>query len=246
MDLCVRHIYRFVVTSHGITVRMKLQMEKNAAAGRTPSSVPMPTPPPSSLNLSSPKFGPLSPVNTNPLNDAKSVNNKIEPSHFSLPPSYGEDDRGGNALPSRGLSSEHLELQRNDRLPSGGTHVPGYFYFSLCVFLSFFIFDILTVHFKRQLQNSFFDAVTSGTLEAIRERMKSISLATTVGNADPSNRPLMSMNGNISHVVSNHGPGTEHSSVENTIQSGVLPMDEKALSGLQARMERLKSGSMEF
>ncbi|KAK6797544.1 hypothetical protein RDI58_005246 [Solanum bulbocastanum] len=183
------------------------QMEKNAAAGRTPSSVPMPTPPPSSLNLSSPKFGPLSPVNTNPLNDAKSVNNKIEPSHFSLPPSYGEDDRGGNALPSRGLSSEHLELQRNDRLPSG---------------------------------------VTSGTLEAIRERMKSISLATTVGNADPSNRPLMSMNGNISHMVSNHAPGTEHSSVENTIQSGVLPMDEKALSGLQARMERLKSGSMEF
>ncbi|KAH0719320.1 hypothetical protein KY285_015351 [Solanum tuberosum] len=183
------------------------QMEKNAAAGRTPSSVPMPTPPPSSLNLSSPKFGPLSPVNTNPLNDAKSVNNKIEPSHFSLPPSYGEDDRGGNALPSRGLSSEHLELQRNDRLPSG---------------------------------------VTSGTLEAIRERMKSISLATTVGNVDPSNRPLISMNGNISHVVSNHAPGTEHSSVENTIQNGVLPMDEKALSGLQARMERLKSGSMEF
>ncbi|XP_055805496.1 protein MOR1 [Solanum dulcamara] len=189
------------------------QMEKNAAAGRTPSSVPMPTPPPSSLNLSSPKFGPLSPVNTNPLNDAKSVNNKIEPSHFTLPPSYGEDDRGGNALPSRGLSSEHLELrqqlgeQRNDRFPSG---------------------------------------VTSGTLEAIRERMKSISLATTTGNADPSNRPLMSMNGNISHVVSNHAPGTEHSSVENTIQSGVLPMDEKALSGLQARMERLKSGSMEF
>ncbi|MCD7457741.1 Protein MICROTUBULE ORGANIZATION 1 [Datura stramonium] len=189
------------------------QMEKNAAAGRTPSSVPMPTPPPSSLNLSSPKFGPLSPVNTNPLNDAKSVNNKVEPSHFSLPPSYGEDDRGGNALPSRGLSSEHLELrqqfgeQRNDRLPSG---------------------------------------VTSGTLEAIRERMKSISLATTAGNVDPINRPLMSMNGNLGHVVSNQAPGTEHSSVENTLQSGVLPMDEKALSGLQARMERLKSGSMEF
>ncbi|XP_060193009.1 protein MOR1 [Lycium barbarum] len=189
------------------------QMEKNAAAGRTPSSVPMSTPPPSSLNLSSPKFGPLSPVNTNPLNEAKSVNNKVEPSHFSLPPSYGEDDRGGNTLLSRGLSSEHMELrqqlgeQRNDRLPSG---------------------------------------VTSGTLEAIRERMKSISLATTVGNTDPSNRPLMSMNGNISHVVSSQDPGTEHSSIENTLQSGVLPMDEKALSGLQARMERLKSGSMEF
>lgn len=119
-------------------------MEKNAAAGRTPSSVPMPTPPPSSLNLSSPKFGSLSPVNANSLNDAKNVNIKVEPSHFSLPPSYGEDDRSGNALPSRGLSSEHLELQqqlgeqRNDRLPSGGTHVPSYFYSSLCFPLSFF------------------------------------------------------------------------------------------------------------
>ncbi|XP_019231604.1 PREDICTED: protein MOR1 [Nicotiana attenuata] len=189
------------------------QMEKNAAAGRTPSSVPMSTPPPSSLNLSSPKFGTLSPVNINPLNDAKSVNNKVEPSQFSLPPSYGEDDRGGNALLSRGLSSEHLELrhqlgeQRNDRLPSG---------------------------------------VTSGTLEAIRERMKSMSLAATGGNSDPSSRTLMSMNGNVSHMVSSQAPGIEHSSVENSIQSGVLPMDEKALSGLQARMERLKSGSMEF
>lgn len=128
---------------------MKLQMEKNAAAGRTPSSVPMPTPPPSSLNLSSPKFGALSPVNTNPLNDAKSVNNKVEPSHFSLPPSYGEDDRGGNSLPSRGLSSEHLELrqqlgeQRNDRLPSGGTHEPSSFYSRLCVFL--FLLAFLTI-----------------------------------------------------------------------------------------------------
>lgn len=89
-------------------------------------------------------------------------------------------------------------------------------------------------------------AVTCGTLDAIRERMKSMSLATTTGNADPSNRPLMSMNGNISHVASNQAPVTGHSSIEDTIQSGVLPMDEKALSGLQARMERLKSGSMEF
>lgn len=29
------------------------------------------------------------------------------------------------------------------------------------------------------------------------------------------------------------------------VHSGVLPMDEKALSGLQARMERLKSGSID-
>lgn len=76
--------------------------------------------------------------------------------------------------------------------------------------------------------------------------MKSISLATTAGNTDPNNRPVMSMNGSISHMMSNQAPGAERSSGENTIQSGVLPMDEKALSGLQARMERLKSGSMEF
>ncbi|KAJ0016748.1 hypothetical protein Pint_11469 [Pistacia integerrima] len=29
------------------------------------------------------------------------------------------------------------------------------------------------------------------------------------------------------------------------MEGAVLPMDEKALSGLQARMERLKSGTME-
>lgn len=76
--------------------------------------------------------------------------------------------------------------------------------------------------------------------------MKSMSLAATGGNPDPSSRTLMSMNGNVSHMVSTQAPGIEHSSIENSIQSGVLPMDEKALSGLQARMERLKSGSMEF
>jgi cytoskeleton-associated protein 5 len=33
--------------------------------------------------------------------------------------------------------------------------------------------------------------------------------------------------------------------MENPVLGGVLPLDEKALSGLQARMERLKSGSLE-
>lgn len=102
-----------------------LQMEKNAAAGRTPSSVPLSTPPPATLNLSSPKFGPLSPVNTNnPLGDAKSINAKVEPTSFSLPPSYMEDDRTAPVL-SRG-THDQSELgqqfvdQRNDRFPSGG------------------------------------------------------------------------------------------------------------------------------
>ncbi|KAL3522236.1 hypothetical protein ACH5RR_015070, partial [Cinchona calisaya] len=184
------------------------QMEKTTAAGRTPSSVPMPTPPPATLNLSSPKFGPLSPVNTNPLSDAKSMNTKMEPTNFSLPPSYAEDDRSNPAL-SRGPMSDQADLkqhfgdQRNDRLPSG---------------------------------------VTSGALDAIRERMKSIQLAAAVGNQDSANKPLIAVNGNLNHGLSNQFPvATEHSSNENPMQGGVLPMDEKALSGLQARMERLKS-----
>nr|GME15506.1 protein MOR1 isoform X1 [Ipomoea batatas] len=193
------------------------QMEKNAAAGRTPSSVPMPTPPPSALDLSSPKFGPLSPVNTNPSNDTKSVNSKVEPTHFSLPPSYAEDERSSNTVLSRGSVMDTSELrqqlgeQRIERLPSG---------------------------------------VTGGTLEAIRERMKSIQLAASTGIPDPGNRPVMSTNGGINHGISiptQHSSATEHIVSENPPppQSGILPMDEKALSGLQARMERLKSGSLE-
>lgn len=102
-----------------------LQMEKNAAAGRTPSSVPLATPPPSSLNLSSPKFAPLSPVHTNTLNEAKSVNSKVEPTSFSLPPSYAEDDKAYNTMMSRGPISDHSELrhqtgEQNERFPPGG------------------------------------------------------------------------------------------------------------------------------
>uniref|UniRef100_A0A5B7AKF7 Protein MOR1 n=1 Tax=Davidia involucrata TaxID=16924 RepID=A0A5B7AKF7_DAVIN len=192
------------------------QMEKNAAAGRTPSSLPMSTPPPAALDLSSPKFAPLSPVNTNPLNDAKSLNTKVEPANFSLPPSYAEDDRSVNAIASRGPTSDHSELrqylgeQRNDRYPSGVT------------------------------------AVSSGTLDAIRERMKSIQLAAAAGNPDTGNRPLMQMNGNLIHGLSSQFPNaSDRASAGNSVQSGVLPMDEKALSGLQARMERLKSGSID-
>lgn len=105
-------------------------MEKNAAAGRTPSSLPMSTPPPSSLSLSSPKFAPLSPVHTNSLNDSKALHAKAEPTNFSLPPSYVEDDRALNALTSRGLASDlsefrqHLADQRNERFPSGGNWLP--------------------------------------------------------------------------------------------------------------------------
>ncbi|KAK9681891.1 hypothetical protein RND81_10G035200 [Saponaria officinalis] len=164
------------------------QMEKNAAAGRTPSSVPLSTPPPSSLTLSSPKLAPLSPVNTNNLNNAKSQFTRVDPTNFTLPPSFSEDERAE---------------QRNERIASG---------------------------------------VPTGTLDAIRERMKSIQLGAGT-NADTGSRPLTPMNGNMAHNQAQNV--SDDSGVENPGHNGVLPMDEKALSGLQARMQRLKTGSFE-
>lgn len=180
------------------------QMEKNAAAGRTPSSVPLATPPPASLTLSSPKLAPLSPVHTNSLNDSKSLNTRVEPTNFTLPPSFSDDERTGNAT-SRGPHFDHQQFlgdQRSDRLTAG---------------------------------------VTTGTLDAIRERMKNMQLA--AANPDAGTRPLMPMNGNVTHNQAQHG--SDDITAENPVHSGVLPMDEKALSGLQARMQRLKSGSFD-
>ncbi|KAJ6297858.1 hypothetical protein OIU76_019049 [Salix suchowensis] len=184
------------------------QMEKNTAAGRTPSSVPLSTPPPSALNVSSPDLQPLSPVHTNSLNDAKPLHVKPETTNFHLPPSYAEDNRAVSAFLSRGLVSENsLGDQKNEKLIGG---------------------------------------VTSGTLDAIRERMKSMQLAAATGNPDPGSRPLMSMNENLNNGLSSQVlRASDSMGMENPLHSGVLPMDEKALSGLQARMERLKSGSLE-
>ncbi|TQD81851.1 hypothetical protein C1H46_032604 [Malus baccata] len=178
------------------------QMEKNAAAGRTPSSLPMPTPPPATLNASSPEFAPLSPVHTNSLLDSKSLNVKSEPTSFNLPPSYDEENRLNNAVSSRGLTENSLVDQRNERYIGG---------------------------------------VANGTLDAIRERMKSMQLAAAAGNPDQETRPLMYVNDNVNQSLSGQIPRAS----EIPLQGGVLPMDERALSGLQARMERLKSGTIE-
>lgn len=78
--------------------------------------------------------------------------------------------------------------------------------------------------------------MTNGTLDAIRERMKSIQLAAASVNPDTRSRPLGQVNGNMVEGTGNHHMQQ---------QGGILPMDEKALSGLQARMERLKSGSFD-
>lgn len=216
-------------------------MEKNAAAGRTPSSLPLSTPPPSSLSLSSPELAPLSPVHTNSLNDAKSLNVKSEPTSFNLPPSYMEDGRANNTIP-RGLTTENsFGDQRNERYISGGNRL-----FFLYFFL-FFPFCFIFVGKERLIiELSMETAVTSGTLDAIRERMKSMQLAAAAGNPDSESRPNIYMNDNVNQGFSDqvhHAP--EQASSENPVRSGVLPMDEKALSGLQARMERLKSGTLE-
>ncbi|CAA7389138.1 unnamed protein product [Spirodela intermedia] len=88
-------------------------------------------------------------------------------------------------------------------------------------------------------------AVTPGTLDAIRERMRSIQAAAAAENIESLNRSMFYVNGNVNHGL----PGqhqVSRSDVEPPAQQpSVLPMDEKALSGLQARMERLKSGSID-
>ncbi|KAG1338209.1 protein MOR1 [Cocos nucifera] len=176
------------------------QMEKNAAAGRTPSSLPMSTPPPLAT-IPSPKFAPLSPVHT------KSLNVKTETINSNVTVSYSEDVAAGTIAPSRGQSDSsairsQLGDDRSDRFPSGAP------------------------------------AITLGALDAIRERMKSIQAAAAAGNMDSGVRPLAYANGNVLH-------GTDRMDGETPGQATVLPMDEEALSGLQARMERLKSGSLE-
>lgn len=154
------------------------QVEKNAAAGRTPSSLPLSTPPPIA-SIPSPKFAP-SPVHT------KSINSKTD---------CNEDD------PFRVQGDSDIRLQSTEQQ---------------------------TDRFQ-----------SSGTLDALRERMKSMQAAAVGGNFDGAHtRPLASMNGNMLH-------GGTRLDGEPQTQSNIPPMDERALSGLQARMERLKSGSMD-
>ncbi|XP_066313401.1 protein MOR1-like isoform X1 [Miscanthus floridulus] len=155
------------------------QVEKNAAAGRTPSSLPLSTPPPIAA-IPSPKFAP-SPVHT------KSIGSKTD---------YNEDNASGETQPFRGQGD--TTDQQTDRYQT-----------------------------------------SAGTLDALRERMKSIQAA-AIGHFDGAQaRPLASMNG------SNMLHGGTRLDGEPQQQSNIPPMDERALSGLQARMERLKSGSME-
>ncbi|CAH2059231.1 unnamed protein product [Thlaspi arvense] len=145
------------------------QVEKNAAAGRTPSSLPLSTPPPSSL--------------AHPSHDIPSVDAK--PLMNPRPDSYTDDIRASNINP--------------------------------------------------------------GTLDAIRERMRSMQLASS-GTLEPGSKPMMPTHDNVSNdnMSMNQQPTISPSQMgPEAPHPVVLPMDEKALSGLQARMERLKGGSLE-
>ncbi|WZZ49278.1 hypothetical protein YC2023_049385 [Brassica napus] len=144
------------------------QVEKNAAAGRTPSSLPLSTPPPSSLSLPSPDIPSL---DVKPLMNPKSD-------------SYTDEIRGSNINP--------------------------------------------------------------GTLDAIRERMRTMQLATS-GSLESVSKPLMPTNDNNIPMDEQNIPPSQmgEETPHPHPQQVVLPMDEKALSGLQARMERLKGGSLE-
>ena len=78
-----------------------MQVEKNAAAGRTPSSLPLSTPPPIAA-IPSPKFAP-SPVHT------KSIDSKTD---------YNEDNASGETLPFRGQGD--ATDQQTDRYQTSG------------------------------------------------------------------------------------------------------------------------------
>ncbi|CAH8374190.1 unnamed protein product [Eruca vesicaria subsp. sativa] len=145
------------------------QVEKNAAAGRTPSSLPLSTPPPSSLSLPSPDIPSL---DVKPLMNPRSD-------------SYTDDMRASNINP--------------------------------------------------------------GTLDAIRERMRTMQLA-----SEPVSKVMMPTNENLSTDNNippmnqqNIPPSQMEAETPHPPQQVGLPMDEKALSGLQARMQRLKGGGLD-
>eukprot|EP01018_Ginkgo_biloba_P025074 Gb_07660 [translate_table: standard] len=191
------------------------QMEKNAAAGRTPSSMPISTPPPVSPSLSSPKFAPPSPLNGK-LHTARLDNTS---SNLRSSPENADND-----VPLSGTTDQS---------------------------------DLKKLSYIRTLENrdennnvsggeTKSNVAPLGTLDAIRERMKSIQAAAAAGNVESG--PLMSYsNGSLPAFSRTFVSQVVDSPRQDTLaqSGGVPPMDEKALSGLQARMERLKSGAIE-
>ncbi|GJN17363.1 hypothetical protein PR202_gb04422 [Eleusine coracana subsp. coracana] len=142
------------------------QVEKNAVAGKTPSSLPLSTPPPIA-SIPSPKFAP-SPVHT------KSIDARTD----------STDDTNSETQPFRGQGEPDSRLHSTDQQ---------------------------TDRYQ-----------TSGTLDALRERMKSIQAA-AVGHFDGTQaRPLANMNGNMLR-------GATRLDGEPQQQSNIPPMDESVV-----------------
>lgn len=180
------------------------QMEKNAAAGRTPASMSVVSPPPlSSSNMGYPSKGAAN------LNSA----------HLSsLQNSYGEDAEVGGVRPtSYAVDSSSVRQpmqQRQKETSSYETSVDS------------------------RGESNVQSTVAGGTLNAIRERMKNIQAAAagSTGSGKVYSIPKVASAEPISQQLASPGD-VEHR------QRDSIP--DKALSGLQARMERLKNGVVE-
>lgn len=193
------------------------QIEKNSAAGRTPSSVPISTPPPvSSPSYTSPKLAPPSPLNE------RLQMLRVDQNSANLTSCQEDVDRSVSGVTHAGAFNQHDSRKlshirflagqyQSNSIPEG---------------------ERTSIH-----------SAPHGTLDAIRERMKSIQAATT-GNSR-SGSPTSYSNGSLPMAFSqaNVSQATDRPNIEVSLQSAdVPPKDERTLSVLQARMERLKSG----
>ncbi|KAG0602469.1 hypothetical protein M758_10G016500 [Ceratodon purpureus] len=171
------------------------QMERNAAAGRTFGSIPVATPPP----VSSPTMSHTKSLTSfQHRGRGQGVEVESDSSHAL----HAFEDNNSSAHTEARFS----EITETLPLKSSAGHN---------VMATTQGFDDLKPH----------NQAMGGTLDAIRERMKSIQAGTT--GTTVTHSTTFSSNGTMSHSRSS--------------SSGSLGED-KALSGLQARMERLKAG----
>lgn len=194
------------------------QIEKNSAAGRTPSSVPISTPPPvSSPSYTSPKLAPPSPLNER-LQMVRADQNNVN----LTSPCQEDVDRSVSGVSHAGAFNQHDSRKLS--------HIR-------------FLAGQYQSNSTPECERTSIHSAPHGTLDAIRERMKSIQAA-AAGNSG-SGSPNSFSNGSqpMAFSQTNVSQATDRPTIEVSLQSGdVPPKDERTLSVLQARMERLKSG----
>ncbi|XP_024517263.1 protein MOR1 [Selaginella moellendorffii] len=198
------------------------QMEKSVAAGRAPTSIAMVTPPPASPpSHSSPKM----------VSSVAPISSRVQP--LGLDNNVNYNYREEVEAPAESDTAELKKMvfintpkSYESPLPSG---------------------DIQPV-----------STPSSGTLDAIRERMRSIQAAATAAvgaGSIPSptaaaitisngSSPSFSRGYSSEVLVSQQQQQQQHevAAESGEVSTAVVAVDDSALSGLQARMERLKSG----